>query len=290
MIAFAEKLIPIRRLVLAVIALCAWPVLSNGAADLPAYRGHVNDFAGVIGTAEASRMEGLLRQVKEKTGLELAVATVPSLEGSSVEDYATALFRQWGIGQKKENSGLLLLVAPNDRKYRIEVGYGLEGDLPDSLVGDIGRRMVPYFRQQRYGDGIAVAVDALVAGIAQARGVQITGSERPPSLSKRQRSRGSGIGGVIFFGMLVVFIVIIAVSASGRGRWGGPGMRRRRRWGSDWIWYPIIFSGGGSGGFGGSGGDSGSSWGGLGGGGSSGGDFGGFGGGSSGGGGASGDW
>ncbi|MBI4468879.1 MAG: TPM domain-containing protein [Acidobacteria bacterium] len=286
---FAGKWVVVCLLLIWMIAGVGSPVVVPAAQEIPPYQGYVNDFAGVIEPREVARLSTLLEQVQERAGVEMAVVTIPSLEGRGVEEYANALFRQWGIGQRKENSGLLLLVAPNDRKYRIEVGYGLEGDLPDSLAGDIGRRMVPYFRQKRYGDGITVAVDAIAATIAHAKGVEISGAD--PSLAQQRKPRRSGLAvGLVFLAIFLTFIGVVAFSAWESGRRGG---RSRRRNGSDWIWYPLIFGGGGSGGFGSgsSTGSSGSSWWDAGGGGGFGdGGFGGFGGGSSGGGGASGDW
>jgi uncharacterized protein len=188
------------------------------------------------------------------------------------------------VGGKQENSGLVLLIAPNERQYRIEVGYGLEGDIPDGLAGEMGRRMRPYFRQQQYSQGIRLAVNSIVATLAEKKHIQIEGTD--PALAYRGQPRReretSGLGGAgIFLLVLLIIIIVIALAASDAGRRGGPRGRRRYDRGSDWLAYPIIFGGGGSGGFGGHQGG-GSSWG--------GGGFGGFGGGSFGGGGASGNW
>jgi uncharacterized protein len=256
-------------------------------------QGFVNDFAGIIDASTRSAMEAMLRNLQAQTGIEIAVVTVNSLGDRSIEEYANELFRQWGVGGKQENTGLLLLVAPNERQYRIEVGYGLEADIPDGLAGEIGRRMKPYFRQQAYGDGIMLAVRSIIATLAEKRGFDFEGIDRSLAYRSSQRQPSSGgTGGFGLFLLILIFLVVFIIAASDAGRGGGSGRggRRRRYYrGSDWLWYPIIFGGGGSGGFGGHGGG-GSSWGGFSGGGGGFGGFGGFGGGSSGGGGASGSW
>jgi uncharacterized protein len=269
--------------------LSMWPVAM--AEQYPRPQGFVNDFAGIIDTSNRIALETLLSNLQAKTGIDIAVVTVSSLEGRSVEEYANDLFQQWGIGQKKVDTGLLLLVAPNERRYWIEVGYGLEADIPDGLAGEIGRRMQPYFRRQAYGDGIMVAVQAMVATLAEKRNFDIEGIDRSLAYRPGQsRSSDDGSGGSAWLWLVVIFVIVIIIAAADAGRGGGPGRRGRRRryYGdSDWAIYPIIFGGGGSGGFGGHHGG-GSHWGGFSGGG--GGGFGGFGGGSSGGGGAGGSW
>jgi uncharacterized protein len=266
---------------------------SSAAIDLPSPQGYVSDYAGVIEASRKAGIESLLSQVRSQTGIEMAVVTVTSLQGLQVDDYANQLFRKWGIGGKKENNGLLILVAPNERKWRVEVGYGLEGELPDGFVGEVGRQMVPYFRAQNYGGGLYVAAQNIVTAIAEKRGITIEGLNRPlpPAPSRAQRPRRSSgalpVSLLIFFFFLFIFVIGIVA----RFRAFRHGYRRRFRYGvgSEWFLYPIIFGGGGSGGFGGHSGGGSHDWGSFGGGGGGSG-FGGFGGGSSGGGGASGDW
>jgi uncharacterized protein len=213
----------------------------------------------------------------------MAIVTVRSLEGQSVEYYAVDLFRQLGVGSKKDNRGVLLLVAPNDRKYRIEVGYGLEPVINDARAGDTGRAMVPFLRQGDYSDAIATGAWQLAKYIAD--DANVTLSDEPPAVRVRRTSRGGGVGIFwLFVGLFLLFSFLGRASRGGGFRGGGSGgsgllwfllgmmasnSGRRGSWGGGW----------GGGGFGGSGG-----WGGGGGG------FGGFGGGSSGGGGASGSW
>jgi uncharacterized protein len=241
---------------------------------------YVSDLAGVISPEARTRIEALCAEVEQQTGAQMAIVTVQSLEGQGVENYAVELFKQLGVGSKKNNRGVLLLVAPRERKYRIEVGYGLEPVINDARAGDAGRAMVPFLRQGDYGKAAEAAAWQLANYIADDSGVKLSG--QPPA-ARNQKERG--ISGFpvfwVILGLIVLFRAIGSLSGQGRGGSGGSGL----------LWFLLgMFASGsgrgsgsnwGSGGFGGSGG---------GGGGDGGGGFGGFGGGSSGGGGASGDW
>ena len=241
--------------------------------------GYVSDLAGVITPEARTRLEALCAEVEQKTGAQLAIVTVQSLEGESVENYAVNLFKQLGVGSKKDNRGVLLLVAPSERKYRIEVGYGLEPVINDARAGDAGRAMVPFLRQGDYGNAAEAAAWQLAKYIADDAGVTLSGL---PPAARDQKERGKG-GFLVFWvilGLIVLFRAIGSLSGRGGGGSGGSGL----------LWFLLgMFassSGRGSGRNWGSG-----SWGGGGfGGGGSGGGVGGFGGGSSGGGGASGSW
>lgn len=126
--------------------------------------GFVNDFANVLSAGERSALEQTLQQNKQETGNEIAVVTVPNLGGDTVENFAEKLFQEWGIGEEGKDNGALLLVAIEDRAVRIEVGYGLEGALTDSIAGRIIRNdMTPQFREGNYYEGIAKAVEQMVA-------------------------------------------------------------------------------------------------------------------------------
>ena len=133
---------------------------SEGRAQtLPKPDGYVNDFAGVIDATTRATLEQRLKEVEAASSSEIAVATVKSLEGMSVDEYATRLFKEWGVGQEKTDNGVLILVAPNDREMRIEVGYGLEGVLPDGLAGQIrDEQFLPRFRDDDYAGGISAGV------------------------------------------------------------------------------------------------------------------------------------
>jgi len=239
--------------------------------------GYVTDLAGVIGAEKKGNLEALCTELEQKTGAQMAIVTVRSLDGEIIEYYAADLFKRLGIGSKKDDRGVLLLLAPNDRKYRIEVGYGLEPVINDARAGDTGRAMVPFLRQGDYGDAVEIAAWQLAKYIADDSNVTLSGE---PSVRRiRHRNDGGGIGLFwLFVGLIILFSFLGRASG---GRFGGSG-------GSGLLWFLLgmMANSGrgsrGSWGGGGSGGGSGG-WGG-------GGGFGGFGGGSSGGGGASGGW
>lgn len=248
--------------------------------QFPAYDGLVNDFANVIDPATEEQLETILTNFDKLTGAQIAAVIVPSLDGRPIEDYANGLFRAWGIGAKSgenKNKGALLLVALQDRKTRLEVGYGLEGDLPDGLAGETIRRMRPYLQEQQYGQAMTLGVRTLVDTLAQKWNVSLAGIEDRRYAyqgPQPQELGGASIGMMIFaFIFFIILMSIISRSSRRRARHSGVGE-------SLWWMAPLIFNRGG-GGFGG--GDSGGS--------SSGGsDWGGFGGGDSGGGGASDSW
>ncbi len=130
--------------------------------DYPSYSGFINDFAGVLGSSWESKLEEIVARVEQETTCEIAVAIVNSLEGITIEEYAVELFEKWGIGKKKEDNGILLLVAVEDRELRIEVGYGLEGTITDleaaNIIDDI---IVPRFKEEDYNSGLYNGVVAI---------------------------------------------------------------------------------------------------------------------------------
>lgn len=223
----------------------------------------VNDFAGIFSSGQTAQLERKLVALDDSTSNQIAVVTIKSLDGYAIEEYANTLFRSWGIGDKKNDNGVLLLVAFNDRKVWIATGYGLEGAIPDITASDIiNKQITPYFKSGDYFTGVDKGTDALAAAAA---------GEYHTARPRRDDSDGSGSGIVVF--IIIVVIIILIIRRGG----GGGGMMSSRRGSGTWF-PPIWFGGGGSsfgGGFGG---------------GSSGGGFGGFGGGSSGGGGAGGSW
>ena len=238
--------------------------------------GYITDLAGVVDSATTERMQALCTEVEQKTGAQIAVVTVKSLDNQDVDNYAHDLFKALGVGEKKDKRGILVLLAPNDRKYRIEVGYGLEAIIVDAKAGDIGRSMVSFLRQGDTSGAVEQAVAQVASLIAADRGVTLTGLPRYRPRSDRGDNSISPIA--IFAIIFVVFLVLKALSRAGRG--GGPGVGG----GGGGLWWilPLLLNSGGGrsdggGGFGGSSGGFG-------------GGFGGFGGGSSGGGGASGSW
>src|SRR5947208_5901982 len=203
--------------------------------------GYVSDLAGVIAPEARTRLEALCTEVEQKTGAQMAIVTVQSLEGASVEDYAVDLYKQLGVGGKKDNRGVLLLVAPNERKYRIEVGYGLEPVINDARAGDAGRAMVPYLRQNDYGKAAEVAAWQLAKYIADDAGVTLTG--QPPAGGNRDgRADNTNWGVWLVLGLIIFFRAIGSLSGRG-GRGAG---------GSGCLWFLVgtvaTHSRGGSGG------------------------------------------
>ncbi len=133
------------------------------AQTLPKPSGRVTDLANVIDAGTEGEIVSRLEQLERQTSSEIAIVTVPSLDGVPVDDYAVRLFKEWGIGQAKQDNGVLVLVAPNEREMRIEVGYGLEGILPDGLAGQIIReQFIPRFRDNDYNGGIRDGVARVV--------------------------------------------------------------------------------------------------------------------------------
>jgi uncharacterized protein len=241
--------------------------------------GYVTDLAGILTPQAKAQLEALGTELEQKTGAQMAIVTVKSLDGQEIEPYANDLFQHLRVGKKKEETGVMLLVAPNERKYRTEVGYGLEPVINDARAGDAARLMVPYFRQGDYSAGVTAAAWQLANYIAESKGVTLSGA--PQHRTQPAEQEGSHLGLYIFLAILLIFIFSsMASGGSNRINRGGDGGM-----GTGLLIGSLLGSmnRGGRGGW-----DSGS-WGGGGWGGSGGG-FGGFGGGSSGGGGASGSW
>ena len=171
------------------------------AQTLPRPTGRVNDFANVIEPAIEAEIDRELDGLEQRTSSEIAVATVQSLDGMSVEEYASRLFKEWGVGQARQDNGVLVLVAPNEREMRIEVGYGLEGVLPDGLAGQIIRdQFTPRFREGDYSGGIRDGV-ARVRDVVEKHQVLT-----PEELAKFNDSNGGDAPvwvAIPFFGLFV---------------------------------------------------------------------------------------
>lgn len=243
-------------------------------------QGYVTDLANVIDPTTKARLEALCAEVEQKTGAQVAVVTVNSLDGRTREDYAADLYKQLGVGSKKDNRGVLLLLAPKERQYKIEIGYGLEPVINDARAGDIGREMVPNLRSGDYSAAVLVGATRVAQLIAADKGVQLNGV--PASQPSAPASGTSWWIPVVV--IVIIFVVVRAILRSAQGSGRGP----RSGGGSALPWFLLGSALGGRGGSWG-GGFGGSSGGYSGGGGGFGG-FGGFGGGMSGGGGAGGSW
>lgn len=255
----------------------SWMVFSQEVLPPPNPPRLVTDVAGILSEAEKAALEQKLVAFDDSTSNQIAVVVIKSLDDRPIEDYATKLFRTWGIGNKKTNNGVLLLVAVDDRKVKIEPGYGLEGAIPDIVAGDIIRnKIAPAFKAGNYYKGIDEATDALAqAAVGEYKVAR-----------KRDKSSSDGDSPLLVFFILLIIVGIILAGIGGGGGFGG-GRRRRSDLGSlaEGIILGSLLNGGRGGGGWGGGGFGGGGFGGGGGGG-----FGGFGGGSSGGGGASGGW
>ncbi len=242
----------------------------------------VNDFANVIDGGSERELDQMIRALKQASGDIIYVATVPTFQPyATIDDYAVKMFENHGkgIGTRKNDNGLLIVVAVNDRKVRIESGYELEAFITDGFAGQTIREVIaPAFRAGQYGPGLVAATRRIVTRIAEGRGVTLPDAPQPAIPDRTSRRSGGGFPVVL----AVIILIIVLRAAAGRTN-----RRRRRYWGggpwSGWNSGVGPF-GGGYGGFGGG-------FGGFGGGGGGGGGsgFGGFGG-RSGGGGASGGW
>ena len=238
-------------------------VQASAEKPFPKPRGLVNDFAGVIPSSQEQKIGAVTREILQKTGISVVVVTMPDIGGAEYNDYANRLYGAWGIGKKGEDKGVLLFITIKERKMRIETGYGVEGILPDGLVGEIrDRYMIPYLKADKFGDGLLNGTLAVAQVISEKTGAQLTGTAPVRPKSKKRKA------GFSFFPIILIILFIMFSS--------------KRRGGSWWFFLPLLLGGGRS--YGSRGGGFGGSFGGFGGG------FGGFGGGMSGGGGAGGSF
>ena len=167
----------------------------------PSPRGAVNDFANVIDSANAARMENLAREVLQKTGTAVVVATVETVgENEDYNLYANGLYKAWGIGKKGEDKGVLIFLTVKERKLRIETGYGVEGILPDGLVGELmDKYVVPLLKEGNYGKALYNGMYACSFYIAKDANVQLSGSPAPYRTPARAEKQGINVFGLIFF-------------------------------------------------------------------------------------------
>jgi uncharacterized protein len=250
------------RTLIAAFVAALWIGAAFAALNFPALTGRVVDEAHVLSPVTVADLERKLADLEQKSGIQLVVATVPSLDGVEIEPYANELFRAWKLGEAKKNNGVLLLIAPKERKIRIEVGYGLEGTLTDAVSSIIIRNAIaPRFKTGDFNAGVTRGVDDIVTTLTTD-----SAEWKPKPTDMRAESDPSLFDALAPF-LIFLFIMFVLTRVGRRG-------------GGNVIFIPMGTGGGFRGGFGG----------GFGGGGFGGG--GGFsgGGGSSGGGGASGGW
>lgn len=265
---------------IALFAAAAW------AADPASLQreGYVNDFAGVLSAETKQEIGRYLKRVDDSAKAQIAIVTIPSLDGQPIEDFSIELARRWGVGYKnpggaaagQSDQGVLVLFAIRDRKMRIETGYGVEDAIPDGFAGELLRSARPALRTGNYNAALAQIAHTLGERIAAKRNVAIT-----DSIPRVRRVRDDAIDipwPVIVVGLLLLFWFLRNIGGGGRGG----GRYRRYGGGPGVIWMPPI----GGGGWGGGGSSSSGGFGGY----DSSDSFGGFGGGDFGGGGASSDW
>ena len=196
----------------------------------------INDFAGVLSSSTITQLKEMCRQVLDKAQASVVVATIKSTDGEDIFNYSVDLYQKWGIGQKGKDRGVLILLAVQDRKYYINVGYGLEPILPDGKVGGFGREAVPYLKQGDYDGAISLLTSRIVDVIAKDAGVEITTSQpRRVAPVERQPELHLSPGAII--ALIILFIIVMAV-------------RPLRRL----LFYMFLFGGGGGSGRGGYGG------------------------------------
>jgi uncharacterized protein len=230
------------------------------AEKYPQPRGAVNDFANIIDQASSAKMEALAREVLQKTGAAVVVVTVPTIgENEETSLYVNGLYKAWGIGKKGEDKGVLIFLTVKEKKIRIETGYGVEGILPDGLVGEIrDKYLKPQLQAGKYGQAFYDTMYVLSSYIAKDAKVQLSGSPVPVRTKARTEKKGINI-----FTVIIILIAAALLLGTPAGRSMLP-----------WLLLLLMSGGGGRGGGGGG----------------FGGGFGGFGGGGSGGGGAGGDY
>jgi uncharacterized protein len=245
-------------------------VTAESVATLPAPTGYVSDFAGVLSPSTISGLENLCTQVDRQAHAQIAIVTIKTLDGDqSIDEFATALEDKWKIGPKGSDRGVLVLFSMAPKRWRIEVGYGLEGILNDAKVGDIGRTMAPAASQGDFNTAIPLGVQQIARVIATDAGVTLNLAQPVHQYHRQQAAPVQlNLMEVLLGGGVILLILFFLVKTGNTGL----------------IFFLLgNLMGGGRGGFGGG-------RGGRDGGGDGGGGFGGFGGGSSGGGGASGDY
>ena len=210
---------------------CAW-------ASIPAKpQGWVSDFAGIMSDMTKSQIDALFAEVKKSTGAEIAVVTVSSLDGISVEEYAVSLFKKWGIGEKGKDNGVLFLIAPNERKTRIEVGYGLESVITDGRAGEIIREtVIPFFKAGDYDQGILQGSRQIAA--------LITGKDFVPSVPiPRPESQADETTWPVKVGIILFFALFITIGFLALGS----ALRRKGQgffliWGAGFGGIPLLMS------------------------------------------------
>jgi uncharacterized protein len=222
-----------------VVAFLAAATVATAAPKFPALTGRVVDDAHMLSPAAEQKLTGELADLEQKTGHQLVVATVPDLQGYEIEDYGYQLGRTWQLGRKGVNDGAILLVAPNERKVRIEVGYGLEPVLTDALSSVIlQRKVLPQFRAGHMEQGVVDGAEAVIAQLSlpdeQAKANVAQAAQQPQAGEGEQFRPGVHIPAII---IILIVLFVLSRALRGTGLW----------------WLPFLFMGGRGGGGGGGG-------------------------------------
>src|SRR6202041_2763429 len=211
---------------------------AESVSTLPAPTGYVSDFAGVLSPSTKYNLENLCTQVDRQAHAQIAVVTIKTLDNDqSIEEFAVALEEKWKVGPKGTDRGVLMLVVMDPTKYRIEVGYGLEGILNDAKVGDIGRSMVPALRQRDYNPAIPLGVQQLARIIASDAGVPLNLAQPVHQYHRQQAPVHLNLVGMVLGGGGILLILFFLVKTGNTGL----------------IFFLLgnLMGGGGGGGFGG---------------------------------------
>ncbi len=198
-----------------------WAPLAYGL-DVPKLKGHVNDYADILSPYTERQIEGVLRQLEQSDSTQIVVLTISSLEGDALGDYSIRVVEEWKIGQKDSDNGAILLISKNDRKLRIEVGYGLEGSLTDLISGRIIRNIIaPQFKSGNFDRGVMEGVQAMI--------LAVRGEFKATAKTRRDTRRKSSGSSKLF--VLIVFIYLINMM----GR-----LRRPLGAAAGGLFFPIV--------------------------------------------------
>lgn len=250
-------------LLAALLAFLALALHAERVADLPQPTDYVSDFAHVLSPEAVARLDALCAQLDHsQANAKIAVVTVHDLDGDDAADYATQLEDHWKMGDKDKAKGqnryVIVLLAVSDHKYRIEIGYGLEGILPDGKTGDIGRSMVPDLKAGDYDGAMTAAVGEIAQVIADDAHLTLDNPPAPAPAPQPQPSGGNVLGGIIVTIFVIIFVFRLLGSLGLFGLWGlglmSGGGRGRGGFGGGFGGGGGGFGGGGGGGFGGFGG------------------------------------
>lgn len=209
--------------ILAMVSAALTPSLVFADDPIPASRGHVNDFANLIPDDVEQRLEQTLRNYETQTTNEIAIVTVQSLGGESIEAYTIRLAEKWGVGKKGKDNGIVMLLAINEREWRVEVGYGLEGVLTDARAKLLmERHAVPEFKKGNFGGGFEKALTEIMSTITPPAPKTSSAQDQPTSSAAKGSSNAGPVVGLVFAGIaavaFLIFLFVLGVKSYGKWR------------------------------------------------------------------------